>query len=120
MATKNEKVKPIVIKDVKTGDPKYTLEFSRKTVATAERRGFQLDQIGDFPLTRCQELFYFAFLKNHRNLSKVPTDELFDDLGGIEAEGLVERLVALYNDAIRSTNVGADGEVKNAKYALEL
>ena len=48
------------------------------------------------------------------------TDELFDDLGGIEADGLMERLIALYNDAIRSTNVGADGEVKNARYALEL
>ena len=43
MATKNEKVKPIVIKDVKTGDPKYTREFSRKTGATAERRVVQLD-----------------------------------------------------------------------------
>ena len=41
MATKSEKVRPIIIKDVKTGDPKYTLEFSRKTVAVAERRGIQ-------------------------------------------------------------------------------
>ena len=120
MATKNEKVKPIIIKDAKTGDPKYTLEFNRKTVATAERRGFVLDQLGERPLTGCQDLFYFAFIKNHKNISKETTDELFDELGGIEADGLMERLIALYNDAIRSTNVGADGEVKNARYALEL
>ena len=120
MATKSEKVRPIIIKDVKTGDPKYTLEFSRKTVAVAERRGFVLDQISDRPLTGCQDLFHFAFLKNHRNISKETTDELFDDLGGIEADGLMERLIALYNVAIRSTNIGADGEVKIAKYALEL
>ena len=120
MAVKNERVKPIVIKDAKTGDPKYTLEFSRKTIATAERRGFVLDQISDRPLTGCQDLFHFAFLKNHRNISKETTDELFDELGGIEADGLMERLIALYNDGIRSTNMGADGEVTNAKYALEL
>lgn len=120
MAEMNAKVKPIIIRDAKTGDPKYTLEFSRKTVAAAERRGFALDQIASRPLTTCQDLFHFAFLKNHRSISKETTDELFDDLGGIEAEGLIERLVALYNNAIRSTNVGNDGEVKNVKYALDL
>lgn len=120
MAEKIAKVRPIIIKDAKTGDPKYTLEFSRKIVATAERRGFVLDQIGTRPLTGCQDLFHFAFLKNHRNISRETTDELFDELGGIESDGLIERLIALYNDAIRSTNVDADGDVKNARYALEL
>lgn len=120
MAEMNAKVRPIVIKDTHTGEAKYTLEFSRKTVATAERRGFVLDQIGSRPLTGCQDLFYFAFIKNHKNISKETTDKVFDEVGGIEADGLIERLVALYNDAIRSTNVDADGEVKNAKYALDL
>lgn len=121
MAVKmSDRVKPIIIKDVKTGDPKYTLEFNRKTIAAAERRGFVLDQIAARPLTGCQDLFHYAFLKNHRNISKETTDTLFDEIGGIEAEGLMERLIALYNDAIRSTNVDVDGEVKNAKYALEM
>ena len=47
-------------------------------------------------------------------------DELFDELGGIEAKGLVERLIELYNSAMRSTKVDENGEVKNAKYALDL
>lgn len=120
MAEKSAKVKPIIIKDVETGEPKYTLEFSRKAIEMAERQGFRLDQIVQFPLTGCQTLFYHAFKMHHGAIDKRKTDELFDELGGIEAKGLVERLVDLYNSAMRSTNIDDNGEVKNARYALDL
>lgn len=120
MAEKNVKVRPIIIKDAETGDPKYTLEFSRKTVAMAERQGFVMSQLGEFPLTACQNLFHYAFQMNHGGIDKRKTDELFDELGGIEAKGLIERLVELYNGAMRSTKVDENGEVKNARYALDL
>lgn len=114
------KVKPIIIKDAETGEAKYTLEFTRKAVVMAERQGFRLDQLGEFPLTACQSLFHYAFQKNHGGMDKRKTDELFDELGGIEAKGLIERLVELYNSAMRSTKIDENGEVKNAKYALDL
>lgn len=120
MAEKSAKVKPIIIKDVETGEPKYTLEFNRKTVAMAERHGFKIDNLANFPLTTCQDLFHHSFQMNHGGIDKRKTDELFDELGGIEAKGLVERLIELYNSAMRSTKVDDDGEVKNARYALDL
>lgn len=120
MAEKNVKVKPIIIKDAETGEAKYTLEFSRKTVAMAERQGFQLDQLSSFPLTGCQNLFHHAFAMHHGGIDKRKTDELFDELGGIEAKGLMERLLELYNSAMRSTKIDDNGEVKNGKYALDL
>lgn len=120
MAEKNAKVKPIIIKDAETGDAKYTLEFSRATVVKAERQGFRMDQLGEFPLTACQALFWYSFQMHHSGIDKRKTDEVFDEIGGIEAKGLMERLVDLYNAAMRSTKVDENGEVKNARYALDL
>lgn len=120
MAEKNVKVRPIVIKDTETGEAKYTLEFSRNTVAMAERQGFSLDHLKQFPLTGCQNLFHYAFQMHHRAIDRRKTDELFDELGGIEANGLMERLIELYNGAMRSTKIDDNGEVKNARFALDL
>lgn len=120
MAEMKMRVKPIIIKDTETGEAKYTLEFNRKTVAMAERQGFKLDNLAAFPLTSCQSLFHYAFQMNHGGIDRRKTDELFDELGGIEAKGLVERLIELYNSAMRSTKIDDNGEVKNAKYALDL
>ena len=120
MADAKMRVKPIIIKDVETGEAKYTLEFNRKTVAMAERHGFKIDNIAAFPLTTCQDLFHHAFQMNHGGIDRRKTDELFDELGGIEAKGLVERLIELYNNAMRSTKIDDNGEVKNAKFALDL
>lgn len=120
MAEMNAKVKPIIIKDTNTGEAKYTLEFSRATVVKAERQGFRLDQLGEFPLTTCQALFWHAFQMHHGGIDKRKTDEVFDEIGGIEAKGLMERLVELYNAAMRSTKIDDNGEVKNGKYALDL
>lgn len=93
----NEIIKPLVLHDTGTGAD-YTLEFSRDTVRWAEGRGFKLDDVGNFPMTKVYEFFWYAFRMHHKNISREKTDRIIDEWGGIEGipEGVLERLGQLY------------------------
>ena len=97
MASKeiNEKVKPIIIHDTEN-NMDYTLEFNRESIRFAESRGFDIDDVGKYPLTKIPELFWYAFRMHHKSVSKEKADRiLFDGLGGLP-DGAAERLGALY------------------------
>lgn len=116
-----ERVKPILIKDPETGDVKYTLEFSRKTVKQAERSGFKLDEVSAYPMTKPAELFYHAMKMHQPWMTPEKAEQIFYDLGGIACEGLISRLVDLYNEPFRAIQDEAEKSEKNGKvYALEL
>ena len=100
MASKeiNEQVKPIIIHDEEAGMD-YTLEFNRESVRFAEARGFDIDDVGKYPMTKLPELFYYAFRMHHKNISREKTDKIIDeDWGGIAGipDGVLERLGMLY------------------------
>lgn len=113
----NEQVKPIVLHDGEN-EMDYTLEFNRESIRFAEARGFNIDDVGKYPMTKLPELFYYAFRMHHKNVSREKTDRiLFDDLGGMP-DGMAERLGALYAvpfEALAST----DGKAKNSKMTVE-
>lgn len=117
----NEKVRPIVIHDAENGRD-YTLEFDLESVRFAQARGFDSDDIGKFPVIKTEELFYYAFRKNHRNVPKEKTDKiLWEGLGGIGSlpDGFIERLIMLYYDPINAVK-SAEEEGKNAKMTVEM
>ena len=87
-------VKPIIVTDDETG-VEYELEFTRETVKFAEARGFKINDVADFPMTKIPELWFYAFRAHHKNVSRAKTDALLDGLGGIP-DGLLERLGELY------------------------
>lgn len=60
-------VKPMIITDMETGD-QYTLEFDKESVRFAESRGFDLDDVAKYPLTKVEELFWYAFRKHHKRV----------------------------------------------------
>lgn len=113
-------VKPIIIKDTEKKE-EYTLEFSRESVKFAEDRGFKLEDVGDFPMTKLPEFFYYAFRMHHPKMARANTDKiLFEELGGIP-EGLIERLIELYNQPFECLGVVSDGEErKNSKLIVEM
>lgn len=112
-----ERVKPIVLTNTETNEV-FTLEFSRESVYFAEGRGFDIDDLSKFPMTKIPELFYYSFRKNHRNISREKTDRiLFEDLGGMK-EGMLSRLVELYSVPFE-TLTNKDEETKNAKMTVE-
>lgn len=120
MASKeiNEQVKPIVLHD-EENQRDYTLEFDRETVQWCEARGFKVEDVGDYPLTKVPELFFYAFRMHHKNISREKTNRiLFDDLGGMP-EGMLERLIQLYSAPYEALSAARNGGAKNPKVTVE-
>lgn len=116
-----KKVRPVVLNDTETGE-KYTLEFSRQTVAFAEAKGFVMEDITKYPLTKIPEFFYYAFRMHHRNVPRDKTDKIiFEDWGGIAniPDGVLERLGELYALTYGALEDDED-KGKNLKVTVEL
>lgn len=115
-----KKVNPMRITDPKTSEV-YVLEFSRDAVRFAERRGFKIAELLDFPETNIRELFFLAFRKNHANLSRAEVDKIFDELGGLYPEE-IDRLASLYNVPMETLIIdkGDTDARKNARLTVEL
>lgn len=114
-----EKVNPIRLTDNETGNV-YELDFDRASIDFAERRGFKIREVQDYPVSLVPEMFYYAFRKNHKNVSRQKTDAIFDELGGL-TPAMLDRLIALYNQGALSHIIRDDeGEVKNSRMTVEL
>lgn len=114
-----DKVNPLHITDNERGIV-YELDFSRESVKFAENRGFKIDEIAVFPVTRIPELFYYAFRKNHKNVARSQADKLLDEMDGL-SNAVLERLVQLYNQAALTHLIATDEDTeKNSKVTVEL
>lgn len=113
-------VEPIRITDNDTGKV-YELDFSRESVKFIERQGFKVEETFDFPNVNIPKLFYFAFRKNHRNVSLQQATDLLEKMGGL-TEKIATRLVDLYNQATMANNVIQTDEdlEKNSHVVVEL
>ena len=107
-------MKPIILKDK---DNEYTLEFDRESVKFAELRGFKIEEVGEYPMTKIPELFFYAFRKNHKNVARDKTDKILEEMGGLP-EGFVARLVELYTAPFDFLLEGE--ERKNSKWTVEM
>jgi hypothetical protein len=87
-------------------------------VRFAEQRGFDINDLGKFPMTKIPELFFYAFRMHHRNVSRAETDRiLFDEMGGMPNDVAV-RLGELYSvpfEALTNEETG-----KNSKVTVEM
>lgn len=115
-----EVIPPIRITDNETGVT-YELDFSRESVRYVETQGYKIEETFEYVNKNIPDLFYYAFRKNHRNVSREKVDKLRDKLGGLTPK-LAERLVDLYMQATASNNVVQDEEdlAKNSLVTVEL
>jgi len=114
MAKKIEIVKPMTLE---IGDKKYTLEFNRNSVMSAERLGLNIADFDKMPLNTTLLLFYCAFKMHHPEMTRQQTDDIyFDVLNGLTPEE-IKRLGELFN-APAQYLVNDGGERKNAKISL--
>lgn len=112
-----KKIEPIKLTDTETGE-RYVLEFTRDSVRYAESRGFDIEDLPKYPMTKIPELFYYAFRAHHKFVSREKTDKiLFEDMGGVP-EGMVERLGELYSVPFESL-LPSEEEGKNVKMTVE-
>ena len=79
-------------------DKGYTLEYTRKSVETMEKRGFKLSDISDKPMSVLPDLFAGAFLAHHKFEKREVIDEIFTGLRN--RDELFSTLVDMYNEPI--------------------
>lgn len=109
-------MKPIVLK---SKDTEYTLEFNRESIKFAEMRGFKIEEVAEYPMTKIPELFFYAFRMHHKNVAREKTDKiLFEEMGGLP-EGFIERLAELYTEPFETLTVKEE-ERKNSKWSVEM
>lgn len=76
----------------------YTLEFTRRTVAEMEKKGFIASDITDKPMTTLPALFAGAFLAHHRFVKGDIIDNIYSKL--TKKEDLIGKLAEMYNEPI--------------------
>ena len=89
----------------------YTLEFTRNSIVTMERNGFNVTELQSKPMTRFSQLFAGAFLAHHKSVKQSEIDKIFAALGN--KEKLLTSLVDMYNEPL-STLIEDGGNEGNA------
>ena len=114
------RVKPIRITLNKT-DEVYELDFNREALYVMDREGFKLEDVSDYPATNIPKLFYYAFRKNHRKMTKAQTDRILrEELHGL-TEAMLQRLSHLYLQAASDDNMQDEEDLgKNAAVTVEM
>lgn len=76
----------------------YCLEYTRETVKQMEASGFTMNDLGDRPATRIEQLWAGAFLAHERRTSNKVIRELFDKMK--DKERLLQALTEMYNNTL--------------------
>lgn len=76
----------------------YTLEFTRRTVAEMEKKGFIASDITEKPMTTLPALFAGAFLAHHRFVKEDVISTIYSKL--TKKEELIGKLAEMYNEPI--------------------
>lgn len=76
----------------------YTLEFTRRTVAEMEKKGFIASDITNKPMTTLPALFAGAFLAHHRFVKEDIINDIYSKL--TKKEDLIGKLSEMYNEPI--------------------
>ena len=79
-------------------DKEYTLEYTRRTVAEMEKKGFIASDITDKPMTTLPALFAGAFLAHHRFVKEDVITTIYNKL--TKKEELIGALAEMYNEPI--------------------
>ena len=113
----NERVKPVIIRD-QENNKEYPLECSRETIKFAEGRGFRLQDVDHFPMTKMPEFFWLAFRMHHQSFSLNQAEKLLERIGGM-SDALAARLGELYAAPFTYLTPDEDDE-KNSLVEVEL
>ena len=105
-----DKITPIRITDKDSGEV-YELDFNRESVSFAERNGFKLEEVADFPATKIEELFFYSFRAHHKKMSRGQTDKILKEKMHGVTPAILERLIELYQQAVVSNNIQDEEEL---------
>ena len=75
---------------------KYILEYDRKSIATMERLGFNVNEFGAKPMIMLPLAFKGLFIKNHKFVKDSFIDECFDNFKN--KEKLIETIGTMLSE----------------------
>ena len=94
----------------------YTLEYTLRTAALANQDGFVLDELGDKLALMVPKLVYWAFNKNHKNVTRKMSDEIFSEI--TQKNEFIAALAEMYAEACNALIDDEDGDTGNANWTL--
>lgn len=95
-------------------DKEYTLEYTRRTVAEMEKKGFIASDITDKPMTTLPALFAGAFLAHHRFVKEDVINNIYTKL--TKKEDLIGKLAEMYNEPIMALVEEPDEDKGNVNW----
>lgn len=87
---------------------KYILEYDRKSIASMERLGFNVNEFGDKPMTMLPLAFKGLFIKNHKFVKDDFIDECFDNFKN--KEKLIETIGIMLEETYKTLQSNSDDE----------
>lgn len=78
----------------------YVLEYTRRSIATMEERGFVISDVNKKPMSNLPKMFSGAFLANHKHTKQGTIDAIYDKMPN--KESLFEKLTIMYTEAIEA------------------
>ena len=112
-----EKVKPVILHDTDKNHD-YTLEFNRDSIKFAEGRGFKIQDVDDYQMSKVPEFFWYAFRMHHPSVSLGQAEDILYRMGGM-SEALGQRLGELWAAPYKALSAES-GEEKNVTVTVEL
>ena len=96
----------------------YTLEYTLKTAAMAERDGLSIEKLGDNPAVQIPILFHWSFYRHHKGITKEMTAKIYKEIK--DKKGLIRALMDMYADAVNALIDDTDDEEEmgNANWTL--
>lgn len=115
----NKDVRAITIKNKKTGELQYVLDFTRDSVKWAERQGFKVQVLEEgISISGIDDLFYYSFHAHYPDVKRAEAEVIAKkNLGGYTPE-LIERLVQLYLVPVQEM-MATEETLKNADMTIE-
>jgi uncharacterized protein YoxC len=76
----------------------YCLEYTLETIKQMEAAGFNINDVGDRPATRIEQLWAGAFMANNRKNSQSIIEELYGKMK--DKEKLFQTLTEMYQNTL--------------------
>lgn len=78
----------------------YTLEYTLKTAALAERDGFSIGTLEEKPAVQIPLLFHWAFYRHHKGITKDMTAKIYKEIR--DKKGIIAALMDMYAEAVNA------------------
>lgn len=92
----------------------YTLEYTRRTIAEMEKKGFVASEIDNKPMTLLPAMFAGAFLAHHRFVKEDVINDIYSKL--TKKEDLIGKLAEMYNEPIMALVEEPDEDMGNVNW----